>query len=436
MYLLIQNNGVAPLEGFTVLGVSTSRGNSEKIGQFGSGLKHGINLLMRNGINPIIYLGEDELKFYPKVKFMGEKQYNRICYSFRGEEHETGFALEFGEIDWDSTEMVLREIISNAIDASGKENVVIDTVSESGVRGHEDFTSIYIPLTQDIQKYYLNLSNKFLHFVNREHEKILTKDKPNDPISIYRKGVFVRNVEHIHNRSVFNYNFDDSSKIDESRNMQDGSCAVYAAGLLARDIDNYAKYFEDLSNHYTPAWEDDFVYWLFDRNKAKEAWEKAHGNAIACPRLELSLGERAQSKGFNVVYVRSASNLPKSIPTVFDNLNKIEKSGYTINDPTMEMVKNLNKVWRKIETVGLTNEKPKPKIFSFTGVSTNGSTLRGYQDGDSIYINVDDQGSHQTILEECAHYITGASDMSRDFQEFAFNFACRLVPSWNATERV
>ena len=47
MFLRIQNPGVAPVEGFTLLGVSTTRdcGVEGAIGQFGSGNKHAINVL-------------------------------------------------------------------------------------------------------------------------------------------------------------------------------------------------------------------------------------------------------------------------------------------------------------------------------------------------------------------------------------------------------
>ena len=50
-YLVIQNPGVAPIEGFTLLGVSTTRdcGVEGTIGQFGSGNKHAINVLLRAG---------------------------------------------------------------------------------------------------------------------------------------------------------------------------------------------------------------------------------------------------------------------------------------------------------------------------------------------------------------------------------------------------
>ena len=61
MYLLVQNPGVAPVEGYTLLGVSTTRncGVAGTIGQFGSGAKHAINTLLRAGLKLLDLLRQD-----------------------------------------------------------------------------------------------------------------------------------------------------------------------------------------------------------------------------------------------------------------------------------------------------------------------------------------------------------------------------------------
>jgi len=64
MYLLIQNEGEAPITSYTLLGDSGSRGRQGTIGQFGSGNKHAINLLLRAGIEFYIYSGPNRLEFY------------------------------------------------------------------------------------------------------------------------------------------------------------------------------------------------------------------------------------------------------------------------------------------------------------------------------------------------------------------------------------
>ena len=65
-YLLISNVGVAPVEGYTLLGMSTTRdcGVEGAIGMFGSGTKHAINLLLRLGITFWIYCGLTRLEFF------------------------------------------------------------------------------------------------------------------------------------------------------------------------------------------------------------------------------------------------------------------------------------------------------------------------------------------------------------------------------------
>jgi glycyl-tRNA synthetase (class II) len=45
----------------------------------------------------------------------------------------------------------------------------------------------------------------------------------------------------------------------------------------------------------------------------------------------------------------------------------------------------------------------------------------------SINIHKDYIRSNQTILEELAHYITGATDNSRDFQDYAFKLATAFM---------
>lgn len=429
MYLLIQNEQIAPVEAFTVLGLSTARGDSSKIGQFGSGSKHSINILLRSGLTPIIYLGQEELKFFTKPDKMGDKEYSRVYYNFKGETEKTGFSLEFGELDWNNIEMVLREFISNAIDSVGVENTIIDIVEKP--MAYDNATSIYIPLTDSIKKYYENISEKFLHFTNKQEQTILNKNDYSTP-KIYRKGVFVREIADntYFKKSLFDYNFGEDIKIDESRNMDDSICLSSASKVLGNDLEGLKEYFSTLTSAET-IWEDRFYYWYFKSDIVKEAWQQTYGNKIPCDNP--MIGGLVEKKGYDVIHVRNLELLKNiGIKIANDLVTDIENDGCQIREATKLTVKTFNKVWRKLETIGLTNGKEKPEIKSFTSaLSNNGKYLFGYYKDGCIYINIDQQGSHQTILEECAHYITGEADGTRVFQEFAFNVACRLVPAWN-----
>ena len=74
-YLLIQNHGEAPVQGYTVLGYSGTRGSDEEgtIGQFGSGTKHAINLCLRHNLPVWVYCGKTRLEFKLEYEVIHEE---------------------------------------------------------------------------------------------------------------------------------------------------------------------------------------------------------------------------------------------------------------------------------------------------------------------------------------------------------------------------
>ena len=67
---MIRNVGTADYRGFTLLGVSTTRyaGVTGTIGQFGSGSKHAIALLLRLGIKVYVVCGNLKMAFFIKTE--------------------------------------------------------------------------------------------------------------------------------------------------------------------------------------------------------------------------------------------------------------------------------------------------------------------------------------------------------------------------------
>jgi hypothetical protein len=90
MYLLVQNPGVAPVEGYTLLGVSTTRncGVAGTIGQFGSGAKHAINTLLRVGLKLLIYCGKTRLEFATR-----EETVNRAFFTLDQSKRDVLYVL-------------------------------------------------------------------------------------------------------------------------------------------------------------------------------------------------------------------------------------------------------------------------------------------------------------------------------------------------------
>lgn len=229
-YLMIQNPGVAPPESFTLLGASTSRGsnNANTIGKFGTGNKHGIAVLLRNQLNPVVLAGNLRLEFSTREQVVGNGNrdtiFNRVVVQYGGKDSEgknrssvedLGFVLEHGSEDWLSVDLALREFVSNSIDRSIEEgevafiqnylsskddvfrsyaksqysgayleveealleyrktakdytNVVIEIVNESQVRAKAGHTRVFVPLVADVLDFFNDLGKWFLHFSEPE----------------------------------------------------------------------------------------------------------------------------------------------------------------------------------------------------------------------------------------------------------------------------
>ncbi len=68
MYLMIRNPGVADHRSFTLIGASGTRFSNRPgtIGQFGSGSKLSIALLLRMGIRPVVCASNLKMEFFSK----------------------------------------------------------------------------------------------------------------------------------------------------------------------------------------------------------------------------------------------------------------------------------------------------------------------------------------------------------------------------------
>jgi len=235
-YLKIENIGVCPVEGFTVLGVSLADTSNHAgvIGTFGSGSKHAVAVCLRNNLDPVVFCGSLRLEFFtrPQVVSDGQasKDFARVCVKYGGTDPTTGssrsqtddlgFVLDYGKQDWNEVALALREFISNAIDRSIREwgdwsGVKIEIVDENQVRAKRDSTRVFLPLTPDVLNFYNDLGKWFLHFSEPEslQKQILPKRNRNlgdrRAAVIYRRGVRVREFEASNTESLFDYNLPD-----------------------------------------------------------------------------------------------------------------------------------------------------------------------------------------------------------------------------------
>lgn len=431
MYLMIRNVGLCDVESFTLLGASSARGNQTKIGQFGSGAKHGIGVLLRHGISPTVYIGKsDKLTFGYVEKVVNGSTCHPITMARNGRKpQELSYTLEHGSIDWTELRMALREFIANAIDNSGNTSDIEIAWTEKP-RAKDGFTAVFIPVDsqhqREIQEYVTQKKNEhFLHFAGKQHEKFLTRTGESG--KLYFHGVYIRDI----GESAFDYNVDNLN-IDECRNADPWEARTSVAELLNNDTDKMAVVMRKLAK--TPdMFESEISQYYLDREASEQAFTKAFGeNAVLCCGLKHA-HEAVARKGYTPVVLpcgwhdrlETATTVKKDSEVIASH----ELKGQEVEPATEDMVSTVDKVWELIEIAEMTKGKAKPAILAFKPHMESEAQTYGQYDNGTVYLHKDLAGKqlYAVALEEIAHHITGAGDMSRDLQEFTFRLVAAIA---------
>ena len=467
LYLRIENPGVAPVEGFTVLGVSTTRkaGRSDTIGQFGTGSKQAVGVLLRKGIQPVVFCDRLKLEFYAKPTSvndgLGTYDYGQVVCLMSGKDQDgknvkreqpLGFVVEHGAIDWTEISMGLREFVSNALDRATRETgshkaAIIDVVNDASIVAKPGTTRIYVPMTPEVQQFYTELPKRFLHFSDGWLPKETVLEKRGRGLGndegcamIYKQGVFVAHLNHDY-PSLFDYNLD-RLELDECRNAS-AYMAKHAAGLeLGRASVSVLSRFLKSLNGDQQMLEHDFPtsvlsYFCDDNNvkdRWKQAWELAYGEkAVAYYSAVPALADHLRKRGFDPIPIpdkQMGAIQAMGVPNDLKILGSTLRSGREKKPATAVAQKCLDRIWAKLTEYGVTNGRRKPEVSCFRTIMEGASETRGYYDRENEEVCVSDafatEDTHdlrQTMLEELAHHVTGSSDISRDFQDYAFRLA-------------
>lgn len=502
-YLMIQNPGVAPPESFTLLGASTKRADANAIGKFGSGNKHGVAVLLRNNLQPIVFAGNLKLEFGTRKQEvntgLNSHEFARVVVKYGGKDAEgtqrsntedLGFVLEYGATDWLGVDLALREFVSNSIDRTFEEaqtkvireyctkneiytksqiephreqlaevvqqlkntmkwdDVVVTIVQENQVRAKTGHTRIFIPMNADVFKFYENLGKWFLHFSEPHllNATILPKKNRNltdrTAAVIYRRGVRVREFESLDTPSLFDYNLE-HLELDESRKVDDWRVKHYAAHAMSNASEREIGLFVQSLVEGRGVWEHTFEnYAMTTRgsDKQRETWLRAWTNVLGDNTVIAGKGrgETAKRKGFNVIeapdeIVTTASWM--GVPTPASVLSADEQDGREITPTRPDAQAAVDFFWNLIVKAELTNGKEKPPVKSFNKIMSAGGQILGFYRDGIVYINNDIAGdsgsiSHQLLMtaaEELAHYVTGATDNSRDFQDYLINLLVKIA---------
>ena len=457
MYLQIKNPGVAPIEGYLLLGVSTTRncGVAGTIGQFGSGAKHAINTLLRAKLKLIIYCGTTKLEFSTRDDTIDDglvkKSIKRVVCKVGNKKIDTGWVLDFGALDWQEVAMALREFVSNALDRTIREEgdflPALQAerlfVGMGKPRAAAGFTQVFVEANEDVLRFYGELPRRFLHFSDHPElikQTFLPKARRNfngNTAVIYRGGVFVREMIEGGLPSTCDYNFNvNELAIDESRNSSEYAVKATIARKYAYAPSSVLvpliRGHLGLEHTFETSLDPDYLCpaWVTPTNEQEKAWQEAWqiaaGDAVLCgPSQSIAqfiekrgrIAKRVNSQGFVDAIGRFG------VPTAVTALSTSELAGREKLPATASATEAVQIVWAWVEQLRLTRGKQKPPVGCYKEVMEGGSRVLGFCDETGVYF-ADDLASGvskmllQTALEEVVHWCTGATDGSRDFQEF------------------
>lgn len=315
-YLIFENVGEAPIPAITTFGVTLtdSATCTGTIGEFGTGSKQAICVCLRHGLFPIIHTGRVRASFilqeFKVSDGLTTGTFNKVKVRLEGKTSDgaqiartddTGFVLEVGRKDWTCLEQGLREFTTNTIDRTLRENLANGTdlvpkvyLSETIPAPRVGITRVIVPANEEVILFYAKLTESFLHFEYPDllSQEVLKKSPARDSLlgtgaHFYRLGcLFTFEGYDDLPPSIFDYNFDGSLKVNESRtaykhevmnaigrNLDTASAEVKVQLLKALGSgDNYLE--AQLSEYY-------FCSWYSERKETwLQAWELAFGDAI------------------------------------------------------------------------------------------------------------------------------------------------------------
>lgn len=464
--LMIRNavKAVPSVELMRLLGASSSRGSDNLIGQFGSGFLYSLAVLARHNLleSLKVCLGTDVYTFSRKTHAVTDSagvQADRFEIVMRKQGGATiplGIDVQFGAMDWTCATMAIRELVSNAIDGarsfdSTTKSVVIESLPEStSTRAKAGVITIYVRTTPEIDRYITDIKKTFL-CLNADYAGVqVFHNVDGGGARIYRKGVLVGTFG---DRSLFHYDLA-SVKLKESRNVDSYEAEQQAvrAIMTGTDEDVMQQYLTKavLSRNESPYWETNFNLWTtrhyahHGAPESKAAWKAAvHaavGNAVICEvesveRVVAAKGRQTIRASGDVADALKAGGLEDS-STILD---RHELLGHDITPANANVLTVFKRVWAMCVDYGVTMSKPMPGCYCFRQNTASEGGRLGYYEDSAVYIRTDiqdDQGIMllQTMIEEVSHHITGASDMTRDFQDFAFRLAAMLMSGSKAPE--
>ncbi|HQW95604.1 MAG TPA: hypothetical protein PLU58_07370 [Saprospiraceae bacterium] len=413
-YIKISSLGEVDAKAFTLLGASSKRNDTSKIGQWGSGLKYAIAYLLRNNIELKVFSSYKEIKITKKADDFRGEALDIIVVDGVATSLTTGMGF-----DWKPW-YVIREIYCNAIDEGSHDIGIVDTAEPV-----EDHTVFYFEATDEFKEVLNNWDNYFssgrkdLVYHDKNANAIFTGG---EGLIVYRKGI---QCYHSPQRCIFNYDLD-QVEINESRTLKsewDFSYYLHKFLKPITDVGVLSLILRNICNSYEESslWDDNIS--LFS-----DQWIDAIEDRVLVPREMTGFWQEEMLKLHTLILPNS---LIKGLKGKFGDKvviigestkSDIHFKAVEINQRQSDMLKKAN------EFLSISGYVIKAEI---NVVRFSKPLILGQAKDEKILLSEKafDMGIKKLVavmIEEQEHLINGFSDETKDFQNQLIN---RLITS-------
>lgn len=408
-YVCFENKGEVPLNAFKLLGASSKRGSTTKIGYFGTGLKYAIAVMLKQGIDFKVYSGDKEVKIGTrKTKFIDE---DILVMTVNGE--KTSITLDAG-IDW-LPWFAIREIYSNTIDEGGAMSLNTELGPKAG------HTRIFVDTEAEALKdVFQNWNNYFSMNRNPDFKNAIGTLLPKLPtrpeFTAFRRGI---RVHESRRHSVFDYDLQEVT-INESRvatytfQVHQLASEVLAGAPLA-NINEFLRLAKNPRRSQFTEWQNEF--WDYTGNYSfSEDWLLALNDKRLVPADYAGHYDITETTQIvpDKLLDKLKARFGDAINTAGDNRDK-----FTV----MQVDKQpLTKMLEVFALAGFDWELEKIDIVQFNdkdllGMAKDGRVLLSTQ----LFTPAHRHEIASTLIEEITHAKTGLSDGTRQMQNYLFN---------------
>lgn len=229
--------GLIDLKSFTLMGATAKPNSTNPIGQFGTGLKYAIAVLVRMGANVVVYIGRDRHEFTKRAdKFRGTDVdliiMKRLRWSMlRPTSHEMPYATTYG-LNWKAW-MAFRELESNTRDEGG------ETYGSLGDPVIEDSHTYIIVDLPEYTKAWEDRDNIFLPASMEvlASDSVLEIRAVQDNTHLYYRGLRAKDLP---KKTAYTYNFLVALELSEDRQLAQEFMAKYYLALFLLVCDDEA----------------------------------------------------------------------------------------------------------------------------------------------------------------------------------------------------